>query len=314
MTELNLREAHLDDTEAISRLHRAHITTWQRLNAQGRVEDIPYEQLTIYERWLHGGAWMSVETGAIHLSHLLRGGGIPLVAEAGGALVAYAELYEGVEPPFGPHLAMTNPVVHPDWHGDSPEASLLAHARAVGKQRKRERLLVSAALPELRHFYQAQGLRAQSILLRFALPARTGQGFYKTVEHLDPNPAQIRGWFMPIGRLGSARQLWESRWPRTWDAIPEIRQRRTHRLKFNAAGHEAFVWCQQQLYTERSAEICCWSPRPLTTQLLTAIRDWAHRENYRTLILTVPEDTAKILGAEAEPDGYTETVYSIDLP
>lgn len=49
----------------ISALFRARIGVWQRLDETGRVEDMPYEALTLVERWLHGGAWMSIETGAI---------------------------------------------------------------------------------------------------------------------------------------------------------------------------------------------------------------------------------------------------------
>jgi len=313
VAETYIRQARLDDTYAISQLFRAHIHTWQRLNALGQVEDVAYDALTIYERWLHGGAWMSVETGAIHLSHLLHGAGIPLVAEVDGKIAAYTELYEGVEPPpFGANLSMVHPTLHPDFSSAGLETALLNYARELLPQRKCERLLVSVALPEAQQFYQQQGLQVLCVVRRYTLPARTGQGFYRTVEHLDPNPAQIRGWHMPIGRLGSARQQWEALWPRTLDAIPEIRQRRTHRLQFHAAGQEAFVCCQQQLYVERNTDISCWSPRPLTTQLLTAIRDWTHREGYRTLVLAVPEDTAKILGAEAEADGYYQIVYGAE--
>lgn len=310
MPDTHIRPARLDDTAAISRLFRTHIGTWQRLNARGQVEDVPYEALTIYERWLHGGAWMSVETGAIHLSHLLRGAALPLVAEVDGQIAAYTELYDGAEPaPYGTHLHLTPPMLHPDFTDHSLETALLKAAYELAEQRRFERVLVNMALPEAHRFYESQGLEPMAVIRRYSLPARTGQGFYKTVEHLDPNPAQIRGWHMPIGHLGSARQQWETFWPRTWDALPEIRERRTHRLRFSASGQDAFVGCQQQLYMERSADIYCWSPRPLTTQLLTAIRDWTHREGYRTLVLAVPEDTAKTLGTEAEADGYFETIY-----
>lgn len=314
MVDIEIRQATLDDTTAISQLYRAHIQRWQRLNAAGQVEDVPYEALTVYERWLHGGAWMSVETGAIHLSHLLRGAGIPLVALAGGQVAAYTELYLSAEPdPFGRSLSLNHPVVHPDCAEMGLEAALLEHAREQTKARKRQRLLVSVAVPEQKMFYSQQGLTERAVIRRFNLPARTGQGFYRTSSHDDPSAAQIEGWHMPLGRLASARQQWESLWPGTLDAIPEIRQRRIHRLEFNASGQEAFVCCQQQMYLERNAEIFCWSPRPLTSQLLTAIRDWAHKEGYRTLVMTVLEDTVKVLGQEAEPDGFSQSVYGIDV-
>lgn len=314
MVDIHIRQARLDDTAAISILFRSHIPTWQRLNPQGQVEDVPYEALTIYERWLHGGAWMSVETGAIHLSHLLRGAGVPLVAEVDGRVEAYTALYPGVEPePFGRNLGMDQPTAHPDYAGADLESALLATACEQAEARKYRRVLVHVTLPEWKAFYERHRLSERAMVRRYTLPARTGQGFYQTGEHLDPDPAQIQGWHMPIGCSASARQQWETIWPRTWDAIPEMRQRRTHRIQFNASGQEAFVCCQQQLYVERNADVYCWSPRPLTKQLLTAIRDWSHREGYRTLVMAVTDETAKTLGTEAEPDGFSLSVYGLDV-
>ena len=60
MSEILVREAIMDDTAAISALFRQQVNVWQRFDADGRVEELPYEKLTIYERWLHGGAWMSI--------------------------------------------------------------------------------------------------------------------------------------------------------------------------------------------------------------------------------------------------------------
>ena len=78
-------------------------------------------------------------------------------------------------------------------------------------------------------------------------------------------------------------------------------------------GMKSFVFVQQQLYIPRAAEVFCWSPRGLSAQLLTALRDWAHRQNYRTLIFAVAPETAKILTAEAESDGYTHQTYALKL-
>src|SRR5438105_2932338 len=106
---INIRQACLDDTQAISALFRAPINVWQRLNERGQVQDVDYSALTIYERWLHGGPWMSVETGAIQLSHVLRGAGAALVAELNGQVCAYAEAYHNIEPsPFGDNLSLAH--------------------------------------------------------------------------------------------------------------------------------------------------------------------------------------------------------------
>ncbi len=311
-----VRPAALDDTTAISGLFRSHITVWQRVGAGGAVEDVPYEHLTIYERWLHGGAWMSVETGAIQLSHLLRGAGVALVAERDGELLAYAEAYHGVEPaPYGDHLHLATLIQRHDSSDSAVADALLARLLSLAKTYQCARLTANriGIDPAAEKLYRKHSLTPVGRINRLNLPARSGQGFYKTVDHLNANPAQISEWHMPVGRMGSARQQWETLWPRTFNALPEITERRTHRLHFSAAGQEAFVCCQETLYTPRSADVYLWSPKPLTSQLLTALRDWSHREGYRTLVMAVSDETAKVLGPEAEADGYYVDVYGADV-
>jgi GNAT superfamily N-acetyltransferase len=313
---IQVRAAGLDDTTAISTIFRSHISLWQRVNAQRQVEDVAYETLTIYERWLHGGAWMSIETGAIHLNHLLLGAGAALVAERDGQPLAYAEAYPGLEPaPYGSHLHLAHLVVSAGHDRAEFEDALMSHLLKTAKRAKHQRLTVNhiGNDPEAEALYRRHGLNPIAGLQRLSLPAKSGQGFYKAVDHPNSNPAQINDWFMPVGRLGSGRQQWETLWPRTFDALPEIAARRTHRLHLSAAGQEAFVCCQEGLYAPRSAEIYLWSPKPLTSQLLTAIRDWSHREGYRTLAMFVANETVPVLGNEAEADGYMQSVYAVNL-
>ncbi len=312
----HIREAALDDTQAISALFRSRITAWQRLDAQGRVEDLPYDALTIYERWLHGGPWMSVETGAIHLSHLLRGAGIPVVVEVDGAVQAYAEVFHGVEPePFGEHLHVGQLVVHGAFITEGLDDALLEYLLEQTRTLQCQRLTATCVASDTaaEALYTRHNMTPLARIKRYTIPAKSGQGFYKSVEHPSANPTQIADWFMSVGRLGSARQQWETLWPRTWNAIPEIRERRVHRLRFSASGQEALVCCQQQLYAPRNADLSVWSPKPLTSQLLTALRDWTHREGYRTLVMSVTDDIAKVLGTEAEPDGYYVDVYGVSV-
>jgi ribosomal protein S18 acetylase RimI-like enzyme len=312
---IHVREATLDDTQAVSALFRSRIAAWQRMNPQGQVEDVPYDALTIYERWLHGGPWMSVETAALHLSHLVRGAGMPIVAEIDGAVQAYAEVYHGVEPePFGEHLHLGQLAVHAGYRAEGLEDAMLDDLLERTRTSHCHRLTANCIASDqiAQELYTRHGLMPLTRIKRYTIPAKSGQGFYKSVEHLNANASQITDWFMPVGRLGSARQQWETLWPRTWNAIPEVRERRIHRLHFSASGQEALMCCQQQLYAPRNADLYLWSPKPLTPQLLTAVRDWTHREGYRTLVMAVTDETAKVLGAEAEPDGYSVDVYGAD--
>jgi len=317
MTDAHVRPAALDDTAAISALFRAPISVWQRLDARGRVEDVPYADLTIYERWLHGGPWMSLETAAIQLGQLLSGAGLALVAEAGGQVAGYLEAYHGVEPsPFGDHVHLAHLVVGPDAAHTGVEQALLAGLFEQAAAMKARHVTVSriGETPGETSFYERYHLQTLCRIRRLSLSARTGQIFYRATEHSNADPAQIQGWHMTVGRLTSARQEWEQLWPRTWEIIPQVRQQRSHRLHLAAAGQEAYICCRQQLYDPRSADVSCWSAKPLTNQLVSAIRDWGHREGYRTLQWVVADDTVKVLGPEAEVGGYTvETCLLLPL-
>jgi hypothetical protein len=316
MAAIDVREARLDDTQSISDLFRTRITVWQRLNAGGQVEDVSYDALTIYERWLHGGPWMSVETAAIHLSHLLGGAGIPLVAGVGGSILAYAESYHGIEPePFANHLHLAQLVIDPAQDTETFQAALLTAVIERARSRRCARITANCVAndADTQNLYTQYGMTPIAKVKRYSLSAKSGQGFYKVVDHLNDDSQQIERWFLSVGRFGSSREEWENLWPRTFDAISEIRERHTRRLLFSAAGQEALVCCQPQLYAPRNAEIYLWSPKPLTTQLLTALRDWTYREGFRSLVMAVTEDSAIVLGSDAEPDGFYLDVFGVKV-
>ena len=305
-----VRQAGLDDTEAISALFSARIPVWQRMNADGQVDTVAYEALTVFERWMHGGPWISVETCAILLNHLLLGAGIPLVALQKGVVVGYVEAYHSVEPePFGRLLH----VAHLIADQVEVERALLEGLRVQAKALKCQHLTVArvgGATPyDLRY-----KLEPLSKLRRFNLPARQGQIFYRAVEHHNADAEQINGWAMPVGRLTCSRQQWETLFPHKWETLPEIRARKTSRRQFSAAGQEALMFCREHMYDPRRADVSLWTPKALTAQLISAVRDWAHREGYRTLVMAVEEETAGALGADAEDEGYVQETCALLLP
>lgn len=307
---IDVRRAGLDDSGAVSALFCARIPVWQRINPQGQVENVPYEALTVYERWLHGGPWMSIETCAILLNHLLMGAGVALVAVEQARVTGYVEAYHSIEPePFGRSLHIAQLIA------DDPnvERALLEGLNGQAKALKCQHVTVtrvggSSPYDERYH------VEPLSMVRRYNLPARQGQIFYRAVEHLNADPAQINGWCMPVGRFDCSRQHWEMLWSPKWETIPEMRQRRTARRHFSAAGQDAFMFCREHLYDPRSAEIYLWTPKPLSLQLVSAVRDWSHREGYRTLVMAVDEANVAALGADAEDDGYMQETCTLTLP
>jgi hypothetical protein len=302
---MQIRQATLDDVQGIHYLFRAQIDRWQRMTESGQVEDLSYEQLSIYERWLHGGAWMAVETGAIWLSHLLRGAGTPLVLVDSHQVMGYVETYSGNEPePYQIHTHLGALIASNESVDDGREILLQHILTQAGKG---TRITVSSTPydEERLAFYKRYGFVEMPQVKQFNISAASGSiGFYQANEHLNADPNQIKGWMMPVGRRESARCHWEQLWANLWQGIPEVINRRTHRQRFSASGQEAFVYLQQHLYIPRAAEVSCWTAKPLSGQLVSAIRDWAYKQGYRTLMMTVNDATAKALGGDTESTPY----------
>ena len=309
-----IRQATLDDTQQIVALFSGRVPVWQRLDERSQVEDLPYDALTIYERWLHGGAWMSLETGAIWLSHVLSGNGLAYVLDVDGQVLAYAEAFLNRElTPMGAHLHLAEILVD-DRCADEAHHTLadaiLGDARGAGK--------LSIAHPNYdrdaatyyrKYFGASEAFR----LTRYAINAQIGQSFYKSQEFDKTDASLIDDWALAIGRWTSPRALWESEWIEHWSGIPQIIKRGKHRHFINASGHEALVCFHQQLYNERSADVYCWSPRHLSTQLLVAIRDMGHRLGFRALTLALPDASAELLPAEHSPDPNQQVIAIVKV-
>lgn len=316
MAAIEVRTATLDDTRAISTLFRQRIGAWQRLNAQGQVEDVAYDALSIHERWQHGGPWMSLETGAIWLSHLRRSGTVTLVALRNGDVVGYVEAHPGSEPePFGEHLHIAELAFTGD--GGDLRTALLAALRDAARSRQLTRVTRSlssydrAALAR----WAEDGFTTTAEVSRFSVRTGTGQGFYQAVEEADTGTTQspVDGWRMSLSREQSARQHWVTLWPQLWVAVPELAARAAFRLRFTASGFTTFVYAQEQLYDPRTLDCYAWSPRPLTAQWMTALRDWAHRQGYRALTFTTDDATLGSLSVESESLPYRQSVLALDL-
>jgi len=75
---LRIRKATLDDVNGIVDVH----TSGEELSS-----------LSVGERYLRGGPWMSVETCSIHINALLLENQLPAVAELDGRIVGEAEAF-----------------------------------------------------------------------------------------------------------------------------------------------------------------------------------------------------------------------------
>ncbi len=307
---MSIRQAILDDTAGITALFTSQIDRWQRMDTQGQVHDLDYSELSIYERWLHGGAWMSIETGSLWLSHLAGGGGLAFVYENNG-IQAYAEAFISQEgEPYGYHLHVGEIISADEVLREALMEHLIMQAGSIGRITAASTVYDEKKLKFYRGFGLSELIQIQSVNLS---AQGASAGFYKVTEHNNADAGQILDWQMPVGRVESARLHWEELWAQLWVAIPQITERKTHRLRFNAGGQDAFVVIQEHLYNPRQAEVFCWTPKALSSHLINAIRDWSYKAGYRSLTMAVNEKIAKIMDTDLETTAHQNVILAKDV-
>ncbi len=154
---VSIRFAVLDDVKGIVDVYCSSIDRWvKRVN--GREVEVRYEDLSVAERWAHGGPWMSVETCAIHLNYLLTWNQYPLVALIDNRVVGELELYIGYEEGLlGTHSFIDVLEVHRDFRRRGIGRRLVEKAIEISRERECETIAVWPD-PEAVDFYKKCGI------------------------------------------------------------------------------------------------------------------------------------------------------------
>ena len=196
---MRVRQALLGDAEAISAIYCSHVELWR--HQDNEQHDTHYADLSLYERWQHGGPWLSVETCAVWLGHLLQSNeSIPLVAEDNGEVLAHAEVFLSDEAdPYGLHMNISTLCVHSNAQRAGGGRALVSYVEEMAQVLACKQ--VTVAYPTVPEFYEAVGFEASMARQQVNLPVEEGRVFYKAREMEHPTPDLIAGWHMPLGTL-----------------------------------------------------------------------------------------------------------------
>lgn len=268
-------------------------------------------ELSIYERWQQGGAWMSVETCAVWIAHLLRSQeGIPIVAEVNGQVVGAAEVYVWEEPePYGYHINISSICVHQANQRQGVGTALIQYVIQMAEAINVQRLTV--AYPDPIGFFEALGFKPYIPRYMVEFAAQEGRVFYKAKLVEDDAPALINNWFMPMGRFQSARQEWERmRWS-LWNCVPELVEAEYKRLFIELTGQPGILHLQESKHDPATVTARLWTKNPMSGHMLSAVRDRAARLGYRN-ITTLVEDPVLTLLGEVESDAQYLFARNVD--
>jgi len=265
-----IRPATLADAAAITEIHCSDNRQWFRFAARGRVP-VRYEELSLYERWLNGGPWMSLETCTVHLNRLLLAGHFVLVAEVDHQVVGEAELYLSDEPPpMGRSLHLSILYVHRAKQRLGAGSKLVREAIELARESGCDTLTV---VPAIKPFYAKLGFELCKRLVETQAPTREHASPFPIEPVLDGRYSVVRGLPLVIGRYQSPCQAWEEL-PNEI-AIPELRILRAVRWRLQTDELTAYLMLKETVTRERLASAAAWLaqadiPTPEVMQALLA--------------------------------------------
>lgn len=227
-----IRPASPADAPAISAVHCSSVSAWKTWDADGAPRPARYADLTPCQRWQNGGPWLDAGACARHLTRLLAAGGVALVAERNGRVLAEAELHLADEPPpYGRNLNLSTMYVHRNHQGQGIGAALMRHALTLAESEGCDTFTVAHA--EAPDFYKKYGLRLAERWTRYAVSTHTRSAVARYLAQPLPDAPyeSIRGRAMPIGRYQNAHHDWERTRP---GAAPDFDEWRGLRLERHA--------------------------------------------------------------------------------
>lgn len=300
MSDVRVRQALLADIFAITDAYCSNVDVFTRWNHDGTRTVVPYAEMSLAERFENGGPWMSVETCAVWLAHLLRHGDeIPLVVEVDGVVLGEAEATIGEEPsPYGKHLNISSLCIHADAHRNGFGTALIDYIKEMAGVMSARWVTVPFAA-EANEFLSMQGFRPLAARRQVIVPARQGRVFYKALDMDNYSPSQISGWHMPIGRFQNARHEWNRILPGFWNGVPELVEPRVHRFIINITNQPGILLLEEERKVPGRANVYLWTKQPVSTHMISAIRDRSAQLGYTELSMYVDDAVMAMIEPEA---------------
>ncbi len=300
-----IRPATLADAPAISAVHCSNIAGWQTWLADGSTHPARYADLTPYQRWLHGGPWLDAGTCADHLERLLQNGGLALVADLNGRVLAEAEMSIADEPlPYGRNMNLAVMYVHRNHQRQGLGSALLQQALALAEAEGCDTFTV--AHTEAPGFYARHGLRLAERWAQFRVPAQASKIRYVTEPLPDESYELVQGWALTIGRHQNARHEWERTRSNAAPDFEEWRQLRLERYWITAGHDRAALILEELPDSPNAVNTFLFTQTEYSPNLFTAARDLAARIGFSHLHCLVRSDFKL---PDAAATGYTQQLF-----
>jgi ribosomal protein S18 acetylase RimI-like enzyme len=287
---MKIRPATLDDVVAITEVHKGDVPVWYHTIGDERTQ-AEYDKLTVFERYIAGGPWMSVETCAVHVNELLLHDLPPIVAVIDGKVVAEAEFYIGDEGiPYGKTLDISVLYVHPQCQHQGVGGALLKYLveRAIRSQCR-----CLTVVPGPRGFYQRYGFNSTYTRPQYLISAEPSDIQY-TIEDIPIETPWhvVTGLPMPIGRYTSSRQEWERHKMITYH-LPELSSCLHRRMRIRTPSAEAVLILSQHSPFDDALVVHAWTSTMPIPDILAIARQESAFSGYEHLRLLIDQEIVK---------------------
>lgn len=303
---IHIRPATWADAAAICAIHVSNIDRWQTDTAH----PARYTDLTPYQRWRHGGPWLDPGTCAQHLQRFLNGGGLAFVAEAGGWVVATAELSLADEPlPYGRNLNLNTLYVHRNHQGRGLGSALLQHALNLASQLRCDTFQIANA--EAPGFYKRHGLKLAERWVRAQIPIgptfRSARRSASPTTPLPDGPYDlVRGQALLMGRHQNAQHDWERTRPHAGPDFAEWRHLKLERHTLTVGGRAQIIY-EEDPDHPATANLFLFTQAGFNRELFSAVRRLGSQLGFTHLYCLIRSDL-KLPGAT--PTDYAQTLLA----
>lgn len=145
---IQTRKATKQDLPSLVDINRSDVKEWHHFDRHGQGLKASYEELTEWERTMHGGPWMDLQSLRGYWSLAQRLGIICLVAEINNRVVGHLDVIPTKERELGDYLYIDVFMVHRCFRRQGVGTALLKAAESLAAEDALPRMIVSADYDE----------------------------------------------------------------------------------------------------------------------------------------------------------------------
>jgi GNAT superfamily N-acetyltransferase len=142
------RKATLKDLASLVDLNKSEVTEWHHFDKNGKGAKASYEELTEWERTMHGGPWMDPQELRRYWSFIERIGVVCLVAEMDNRVIGHLDVLPTRERELGEYLYLDVFIVHRLFRRRGVGTELLKAAESFAAKSGLPRMIVLADYDE----------------------------------------------------------------------------------------------------------------------------------------------------------------------